>query len=150
MGIVIWKTYYLTAIELGLLLILRSLKWLVCSTKALQILEKCYQSQNKRNTLIKALMCQWKWSEAGVTFNTFSWIEKKRRNRKWRKRDRAKWFVIKASCIGHRQDLKWMFLVENSYVGIGQQLDFPVQYISHVIWSRLVIITHLFLLQIAN
>jgi len=42
MGIVISKTYYLTAIELGLLLILRSLKWLVCSTKALQIIENFY------------------------------------------------------------------------------------------------------------
>lgn len=57
--------YYLTGVvsvgkELGLLLLLKSLKRLVCLTKALQIPEKCYQSQNKGNKLIKTLMCQWK------------------------------------------------------------------------------------------
>ncbi len=71
---VISETYYLTAVvsvweELGLLLILRSLKWLVCSTKALQILGKRYQSLNKMKKLIKTLMFQWKWSGASATFN---------------------------------------------------------------------------------
>lgn len=146
--IVISKTYYLAAIELGLLLILRSLKRLVCSTKALQILKKRYQSQNKRNKLIKELMCQWKWSEAGVTFNTMpiSGIEKKRTGN----RKRESQMVCNRSLMHWtRTRQKWMFLVEYSSVGIGEQHDFSVQYISHVIWSRLVI-THLFLLHVAN
>ncbi len=48
------------------------------------------------------------------------------------KREREKWFVMKPHSLD-TDKVRNVFLVEYSSVGTGQKLDFPLQYVLHVI-----------------